>query len=84
MSVTVCPSRLLAESEADDVLSWWLESTPWDYGFSGAQPAGPPEWPYPGGWLAQPAKLVDAVRLLRAELPHVPRPEPAKDEKRDG
>jgi hypothetical protein len=34
-------------------------------------PAGPPEWPNPGGLLAQPAKLVQAVTVLRSEIAHV-------------
>jgi len=34
---------------------------------------GLPEWPYRGGMLRQPAQIVDAVSLLRAEWPYVPR-----------
>lgn len=35
------------------------------------RPAGPPEWPRPGGMLNQPAKLVAAVELLSSELRYV-------------
>jgi hypothetical protein len=34
-------------------------------------PSGMPEWPYPGGMLRQPARLVDAVRILQAEMQHI-------------
>jgi hypothetical protein len=34
-------------------------------------PSGPPEWPRAGGLLQQPARLVEAVTILRMELPHV-------------
>lgn len=79
VSVTVCPSRLLQdEPEADAVLAWWMESSTFE-AFSGA-PCGPPEWPLPGGYLMQPARLVQAVSVLRSEWGHVPRerskPEP--------
>jgi hypothetical protein len=40
---------------------------------SGA-PSGPPEWPFPGGLLNQPARLVDEVDLLRSEWPHLAKP----------
>jgi hypothetical protein len=39
-------------------------------GFS-AIPDPKPEWPYPGGLSAQPAKLVAAFDALRMEMPNV-------------
>lgn len=66
----MCPSRILSDNpEIDTVLRWWVGSSTWD-GMSG-RPAGPPEWPRPGGMLRQPAKLVAAVELLSAELRYV-------------
>ena len=67
----MCPSRTLAEDdgEAADVVRWWVASTRFD-GMSG-MPSGPPEWPFKGGILNQPGKLVDAVDLLRGEWSYV-------------
>lgn len=64
---------MLAEDDGDalDTVQWWLTTTRFD-GFVGA-PAGPPEWPFPGGELRQPGKLVDAVEVLRTEWGHLPR-----------
>lgn len=56
--------------DAIEVVEWWLEATTFD-GFTGA--ASPPEWPFPGGPLRQPAKLVAAARVLRSEWPHIRR-----------
>ena len=62
----MCPSRLLAEAPwAGEVVEWWYWSSTFD-GMSGA-PVGPPEWPYPGGMLHQPARLAEAVKVLRVE-----------------
>jgi hypothetical protein len=70
VSVTACPSRLLAEEpELEELLAWYVESSPWA-GMS-AVPSGPPQWPYPGGYLNQPARLVAAVQRIRAELAHL-------------
>lgn len=55
-----------------DTVRWWLATTPFD-GFAGA-PAGPPEWPFPGGQLHQPGKLVEAVDVLRAEWNQLAKP----------
>lgn len=51
------------------LIDWWQLSSHWDVGHG--MPAGPPEWPNPGGLLAQPAKLVQAVTVLRSEIAHV-------------
>ncbi len=48
-----------------EVVEWWYWSSTFD-GMSGS-PSGPPEWPYPGGMLNQPARLADAVKILRVE-----------------
>jgi len=75
----VCPSRILADHpEAEALVAWWVESSPWDPWMDG--PAGPPEWPRPGGLMRQAAKLVEAVRILRNEWPKL-RPK-GKDRKR--
>jgi hypothetical protein len=52
------------------VVDWWLYST--TFGMAG--PAGPPEWPRPGGLLNQRVKLADAVTILRNAWPHVTAP----------
>lgn len=83
VAVTVCPARLLQDApEAEAVLAWWLESSTFD-GMAGA-PNGPPEWPLPGGLLMQPARLVQAVSVLRSEWAHLPRersrPEPEEQQ----
>ncbi len=68
--MTVCPSRLLAEAPwAEEFLEWWLWSVEWD-SWSG-MPSGAPRWPFRGGLLRQPRRLVQACKLLRAEWPHV-------------
>lgn len=70
VETTVCPSRLLAETPwAEDFVDWWLWSVEWD-GMTG-QPRGAPRWPFRGGLLRQPLRLVEACRLMRAEWPHV-------------
>lgn len=51
------------------LINWWQLSSPWD-GLTG-QPCGPPEWPRRGGILHQPAKLVEATNILRAEWSHI-------------
>lgn len=67
---TVCPSRLLAEAPwAAELIDWWTWSVRWD-GMSG-QPFGPPVWPFPGGLLRQPNRLVQACKVLRAEWPNL-------------
>ena len=72
LAVTVCPSRLLAGAVwAEDLLEWWIWSVRWD-GTTGA-PTSAPRWPFPGGLLRQPRRLVDACKLLRAEWPYVQR-----------
>lgn len=57
------------DGDALATVEWWLSST--TFGEMSGQPVGPPEWPLPGGLLNQPAKLVEAVGLLRAEWAHV-------------
>jgi len=86
--VSVCPSRILADDDlgALAIAEWWLLSAPPDP-LTGDR-AGMPEWPFPGGLWNQPARLVDAVQVLRAEWPHVfegpkpkeppPEPDPTK------
>ena len=75
VETTVCPSRTLAEdSEADDVLDWFLWSVEWN-AWSGT-PMSIREWPRPGGILRQSAKLVAAAKLLLSEWSHVPRDKP--------
>lgn len=70
VSTTVCPSRILADSPAAvDFVDWWLWSIEWD-GMTGG-PRGAPRWPYRGGVLRQPNRLVEACRLLRSEWPQV-------------
>lgn len=71
MEATTCPSALLDRDGGDDaldVVSWWLGSSPMG-AFGG--PSGPPEWPLPGGFLMQPALLVEAVEVLRNEWPYL-------------
>lgn len=53
------------ETDAREVFEWWVLSSQFD-GMTG-RPSGPPEWPLPGGMQNQPAKLVEAVVLLRSE-----------------
>jgi hypothetical protein len=53
------------------LVEWWLEATTWEP-MTGTP--GTVEWPYPGGLLEQPARLAEAVMLLRSEWPYVPRP----------
>jgi hypothetical protein len=68
--VTVCPSRLLAENPwAEEFVDWWLWSVEWS-SWNG-MPSGAPRWPFPGGLLRQPHRLVQACKLLRAEWPQV-------------
>jgi hypothetical protein len=70
---TVCPSRIIAAfPEANDIIAWWVDSSPWSYDPNSGMgtPSGPPEWPFPGGLLNQPAPLVEAVSILRSELPY--------------
>lgn len=69
---------MLAESDALDVLNWVLGSCPWD-GMSG-KPAGPPEWPFRGGYLRQPNRLVTLYEQCRAEFSFVGKPEKKKPE----
>jgi hypothetical protein len=66
MATTICPSRLLTDDGglARDTVEWWILETQFD-GMSGQ--AGRSRWPYPGGYLCQPARLVEAVTLLRGE-----------------
>jgi hypothetical protein len=81
--VTVCPSRLLAEAQwAEEFLEWWIWSVRWD-GMTG-QPTSAPRWPFPGGLLRQPRRLVDACKLLRAEWPYVRRPGATRTQGRTG
>jgi hypothetical protein len=65
----------------EELLEWWIWSVRWD-GMSG-QPIGAPRWPRPGGLLRQPAWLLDAVKLLRYEWPHVKREKPGKTDAAD-
>ena len=75
MVVSACPSRLLAESPwAEEFVEWWL----WSVGWRDGQPSGAPAWPFPGGLLRQPRRIVDACGLLRNEWPYVQRAQPAK------
>lgn len=76
MEVNVCPARLLEEDdgEAIELVQWWLSTTHWEP-MSGT-PIGSPEWPYQGGELRQPNRLVEAVRLLKAEWSHLERDRP--------
>lgn len=70
--MTVCPSRLLADAPwAEEFLDWWLWSVRWDS--STGNPIGAPEWPLRGGLLKQPARLVHACKVLRAEWPYLGR-----------
>lgn len=65
-ALTVCPSRVLSENpEATELVEWFLGSTRFE-GMTGAA-SGPPEWPFRGGYWRQPARLVQAVKLLRGE-----------------
>jgi hypothetical protein len=81
LAVSICPSRLLAEATwAEEFLEWWVWSVKWD-GMTG-QPSGTPEWPFPGGLLRQPKRLVDACKILRAEWPYVQRPGVRKPQER--
>lgn len=62
----MCPSRIIKEAPWTlELMDWWYFSSTFD-GLSG-QPAGPPDWPYPGGYARQPNKLIQAVKLLRIE-----------------
>lgn len=65
----MCPRRLLDEPDCDalEVVDLWLATTP----FSMGSPAGPPEWPAPGGYLDQDARVADAMTLIRNHWPHV-------------
>jgi hypothetical protein len=65
VETTVCPRRILEETDAEEVLHWWLSSSQFDGMTRSA--VGPPEWPRPGGMLNQDAKLVEAVHMLRYE-----------------
>ncbi len=77
VAVTVCPSRLLRDAPwAEEFLEWWL----WSVGWVGGQPTGAPAWPFPGGVLRQPRRLVDACALLRDEWPYVQLATPPKPE----
>lgn len=71
VETTICPARALEEDgwDALETVQWWMASCTWD-AWSGA-PAGPPQWPLPGGELMQYSKLADAVNLLRCEWAHV-------------
>ena len=66
MATTICPSRLLAEDDgaALETVEWWMMETAFD-GMSGAP--GLTRWPRRGGMQRQPNRLVEAVRILRAE-----------------
>jgi hypothetical protein len=73
VEVTVCPSRLLADAPwAEEFVEWWLWTVTWQAG----QPTGRPTWPFRGGLLRQPRRLVDACALLRDEWPYVRRAAP--------
>lgn len=72
MATTVCPSRLLSEDGglARETVEWWMLET--DFvpvaGLGGGTlVTGRTRWPYPGGYLRQPARLIAAVNLLRSE-----------------
>lgn len=70
VALTVCPSRTLADAGwAYELVDWWLWSVVWD-GTTG-MPSGPPRWPFRGGLIRQPARLVQAAKILRSEWPAV-------------
>lgn len=70
--MSACPARVLRDVPwAEELITWWMQSSTW--GEQAGQPIGPPEWPRPGGYLRQPARLVEAVSILRSEWPHVQR-----------
>jgi hypothetical protein len=52
----------------------------WSVGWDGmtGQPTGAPRWPFPGGLVRQPNRLVEACKLLRNEWAHVEREKPQK------
>jgi len=52
-----------------EAINWWLGSVSFD-GFTG-RPTGPPEWPFRGGLLRQPARLAEAAQVLAGEWPHL-------------
>lgn len=65
-----CPTRILsADAEPDLLLQWFMATAA--FGGMTAAPTGPPEWPHPGGYWAQPAALVDAAAILKGELAFV-------------
>jgi len=75
VAVAVCPSRLLADAPwAEEFVEWWLWSVGWEQG----QPVRAPAWPFPGGLLRQPRRLVDACGLMRNEWPYLQRAEAPK------
>ena len=67
----MCPRRVLDDDPLDSegFVDWWLEATDWDSMTGGP---GRVEWPFPGGLMKQPAKLVQAVNLLRIEWRYLP------------
>jgi hypothetical protein len=71
--VTECPTRFLRRrpdiSAFVEWFLWSMERDPWS-----GRPIGVREWPQPGGVLAQPAKLVQAVDLLMKEWPYLETP----------
>lgn len=70
LSLTVCPSRVIAEVPgAARTVMWWMQSIQWQGGFGVVAPGSAPEWPLPGGLLMQPARLVEAAITLRSEWP---------------
>jgi len=78
MATTVCPSRLLTEDGglARDTVEWWMletDFTPVAGLGGGSVIVGKTRWPYPGGYLCQPARLIEAVTLLRGEWPIIMR-----------
>jgi len=69
VALAVCPSRVLAEAGwATELIDWWMWSVTWD---GTGTPRGAPRWPFKGGLLRQPARLVQAVKILHAEWPSV-------------
>jgi hypothetical protein len=64
---------MLAEDPwALDFVEWWLWSVEWD-GMTGEPRKGAPRWPFRGGVLRQPRRLIEACALLRAEWPKLER-----------
>lgn len=69
---------MLAGTEAERVLIWWLSSSPWDV--MAGTPSGPPQWPKGRGLLETPNRLTGLVDRMREEWAcrKRARPEPSK------